>query len=138
MSLCPGCLSDQCVCDYLKARDRDRDPKIRLVSYKMAGRKKPYTDAEIKRLKCIRCGSPACATRNICADAGLYRPVCKACDHIWTRYFTDEVSENDGPLRPIEPGDITSFSFCEKCHRVCFSHGGFGEDHIPITCEELE
>lgn len=46
----------------------------------MRGRKKPYTYAEIEHLKCIRCGSLACATWNICSDNGLYRPVCRACD----------------------------------------------------------
>ncbi len=46
----------------------------------MNGRKKPYTEAGIKRLKCIRCGAPAYATWQICADGGLYRPLCRACE----------------------------------------------------------
>jgi len=43
-------------------------------------RPKPYTESGIKRVKCIRCGNPGHATWSICADLGLYRPLCKECD----------------------------------------------------------
>lgn len=45
----------------------------------MTGRKQPYTNEEIRYLKCIRCGSPATHQWITCAD-GLYRPICRECD----------------------------------------------------------
>lgn len=45
-----------------------------------AGRKQPYTAEGIKRLKCVRCGAQAWATWQACADDGLHRPICRACD----------------------------------------------------------
>ena len=44
------------------------------------GRATPYTEAGIKRMKCIRCGEPASAQWQICADGNRYRPLCKPCD----------------------------------------------------------
>jgi len=46
---------------------------------KRHGRKRPYTEAGIRRLPCARCGRPARHQWNACAD-GLYRPVCTRCD----------------------------------------------------------
>jgi NAD-dependent SIR2 family protein deacetylase len=46
---------------------------------KRHGRKKPYSEAGVKRLPCVRCGKPAYAQWNACAD-GLQRPICKECD----------------------------------------------------------
>ena len=43
-------------------------------------RKKPYMEATIHTLKCARCGNPAYAQWNICADNNYFRPICKACD----------------------------------------------------------
>lgn len=45
-----------------------------------AGRKQPYTQIGIRRLKCIRCGAPAVFQWQICADGNVYRPLCVACD----------------------------------------------------------
>lgn len=43
-------------------------------------RKKPYTEAGIQRLACIRCGNQAKFQWQICADGNNYRPLCAACD----------------------------------------------------------
>lgn len=43
-------------------------------------RKEPYTEAGVRRLKCIRCDATAHAQWQICADAGNYRPICRLCD----------------------------------------------------------
>ncbi len=57
-----------------------------------SGRKTPYTAIGIRRLKCVRCGNPATAQWNSCAD-GVYRPVCEECDveinRIVLRFFRD-------------------------------------------------
>ncbi len=44
------------------------------------GRKKPYTDAGVKRLPCARCGEPAYSQWSTCADNNLWRPICMQCD----------------------------------------------------------
>lgn len=31
-------------------------------------------------MKCVRCGKPASAQWQICADKNIYRPVCQECD----------------------------------------------------------
>jgi len=43
-------------------------------------RKKPYTEIGIRRLKCFRCGKPACYQWQICSDNNIYRPICVECD----------------------------------------------------------
>ena len=43
-------------------------------------RRQPYTEAGIKRLKCIRCGNPARFQWQICADGNNHRPLCAPCD----------------------------------------------------------
>ena len=43
-------------------------------------RSKPYTATGIKRQSCAKCGEPAEHQWNICADGGLFRPLCKTCD----------------------------------------------------------
>lgn len=43
------------------------------------GRKKPYTEAGIKRMQCARCGKLARHQWRACAD-GLWRPICTECD----------------------------------------------------------
>lgn len=47
---------------------------------KRAGRKAMYTNEEIARLKCVRCGNPAVSQWSACADGNLNRPLCKPCD----------------------------------------------------------
>lgn len=44
------------------------------------GRKKPYTEAGIRRLPCCRCGEPAEFQWSACADGNLWRPLCRTCD----------------------------------------------------------
>lgn len=44
------------------------------------GRKKPYTNEEIKKLPCCRCGKPSSFQWQICSDGNLYRPICIDCD----------------------------------------------------------
>ena len=43
-------------------------------------RKKPYTEIEIRRIPCERCGKPSYAQWQICADDNHYRGVCELCD----------------------------------------------------------
>ena len=43
-------------------------------------RKLPYTEAGIKRMKCIRCGGQAQFQWQICSDKNNYRPLCLQCD----------------------------------------------------------
>lgn len=44
------------------------------------GRRKPYTEAGIRRLPCCRCGAQAEFQWSACADGNLWRPLCKPCD----------------------------------------------------------
>lgn len=46
----------------------------------MPGRIKPYTAIGITRVPCARCGNPAHAAWQICADNNLHRPLCQKCD----------------------------------------------------------
>jgi len=43
-------------------------------------RKKPYTNAGIKRVPCFRCKSPSSYQWQICADGNQYRGICTSCD----------------------------------------------------------
>lgn len=43
-------------------------------------RRDPYTEAGIKRLKCIRCGGRAEFQWQICSDGNNHRPICGPCD----------------------------------------------------------
>ena len=44
------------------------------------GRRKPYTEIGISRLKCFRCGAQAIHQWQVCSDNNLYRPLCLKCD----------------------------------------------------------
>lgn len=46
----------------------------------MKGRRKPYTQIGIGRLKCFRCGAKPDQQWQICSDNRLYRPICTPCD----------------------------------------------------------
>lgn len=46
---------------------------------KRSGRREPYTDLGVKRLRCVRCGEKATQQWYVCAD-GLWRPICDGCD----------------------------------------------------------
>ncbi len=48
--------------------------------WKRHGRRKPYTQTGIRRLRCVRCGNPSEHTWQACADDNLYRPLCLGCD----------------------------------------------------------
>jgi len=50
------------------------------TTWKLHGRKKPYTAIGISRVPCFRCGQPASQQWNICSDNGVHRPVCRECD----------------------------------------------------------
>jgi hypothetical protein len=41
---------------------------------------RPYTQAEIERADCFRCGSPASHQWQVCADHNIWRPLCFSCD----------------------------------------------------------
>ena len=43
-------------------------------------RRKPYTEAGIRRVPCFRCGRPSKCQWQVCADNNVYRPICKECD----------------------------------------------------------
>jgi hypothetical protein len=44
------------------------------------GRRKPYTETGIARLKCQRCGSKAEHQWQVCANDNRYLPICIDCD----------------------------------------------------------
>lgn len=46
----------------------------------MRPRKKPYTEAGIRRVPCRRCGDPSRYQWQVCADGNVYRGLCLACD----------------------------------------------------------
>lgn len=52
---------------------------------KRTGRRKPYTEIGVRRLKCIRCGEQAVHQWNACADGNLWRPICQECDILLNR-----------------------------------------------------
>ena len=58
-------------------------------------RRKPYTEAGIKRMKCVRCGQQAYATWEICADGNYKRPLCQACDVALNRLVLEWVGHPD-------------------------------------------
>ena len=43
-------------------------------------RKEPYTELGVRRLKCVRCHSPAAYQWQICSDDNNFRPICAPCD----------------------------------------------------------
>ncbi len=45
-----------------------------------AGRKEPYTERGIGRMRCVRCNEPARFQWSACADNNLWRPICGRCD----------------------------------------------------------
>ena len=49
-------------------------------TWRLHGRRKPYTEGGIRRLPCVRCGEKAAMQWQTCADDGLYRPLCRGCD----------------------------------------------------------
>jgi len=49
-------------------------------TWRLYGRKKPYTNEEIAKLPCFRCGRPAVYQWQICSDGNIYRPICEVCD----------------------------------------------------------
>jgi hypothetical protein len=50
------------------------------MSWLKRGRTKPYSNAGVRRSKCVRCGAEASATWQICADNNHYRAICTTCD----------------------------------------------------------
>ena len=44
------------------------------------GRRKPYTEAAIRRLPCVRCGRVSSYQWRACADGNVWRPLCARCD----------------------------------------------------------
>lgn len=43
-------------------------------------RRKPYTDAGIRRVPCAKCGKPSRTQWQICADGNVFRGLCAPCD----------------------------------------------------------
>jgi hypothetical protein len=46
----------------------------------VAGRRKPYTEAGIRRIPCSRCGKPAVHQWQVCANGNRYLGCCAECD----------------------------------------------------------
>lgn len=57
-------------------------------------RKRPYTLIGIKRLKCYRCSNKASSQWNVCADGGIFRPLCRSCDIELNRMVLDWMGDN--------------------------------------------
>jgi hypothetical protein len=50
------------------------------MKLEFTGRKKPYTQIGIRRLKCQRCGGKPEHQWNCCANDNRWVPVCRRCD----------------------------------------------------------
>ena len=81
----------------------------------MNGRRKPYTQTGIRRLKCIRCGKQAEHTWQICSDQNLYRPICVECDIElnemvlrWARFDDWQVKMDRYRIEITERGGISN------------------------------
>jgi len=75
-----------------------RSPRLRRP--RLAGRRKPYTEIGIRRMKCVRCGEPAVHQWSACADGNLWRPICRDCDILLNRIalmfmFPDDPDGNE-------------------------------------------
>lgn len=65
----------------------------------MNGRRRPYTEIGVRRLRCVRCDAQAVHQWNACADGNLWRPLCWPCDVAlnrlvleWMGFTPDEVA----------------------------------------------
>lgn len=45
-----------------------------------ARRERRYTESQLHKCKCFRCGAPARFQWNICSDDNIWRPLCGQCD----------------------------------------------------------
>lgn len=52
----------------------NRQPKTRKP------RLRPYTNREIVKIGCVRCGAPSSAQWQVCADGNQFRGLCSECD----------------------------------------------------------
>lgn len=59
------------------------------------GRKKPYSDAEIRTMRCARCGRPAVHQWQVCADGNRWRPICEKCDVALNRVVLQFMGDPD-------------------------------------------
>ena len=50
------------------------------MSLPFSGRRRPYTDAGIRRLRCTRCGAKATRQWSACANGNRHTPLCDRCD----------------------------------------------------------
>lgn len=66
---------------------------------KRAGRKEPYTDRGIERMKCVRCGAKAMFQWNACADDNLWRPICLDCDIELNRMVLEWMGDADAAVK---------------------------------------
>lgn len=48
--------------------------------WRQRSRRTPYTGRGITRMACVRCGEPAATQWQVCADGGVFRPLCLSCD----------------------------------------------------------
>jgi hypothetical protein len=58
-------------------------------------RKQPYTERGVRRLPCIRCGTPASFQWQICSDGNNFRPLCTGCDISLNRMVLDWMKHPD-------------------------------------------
>ena len=58
-------------------------------------RKTPYTEDEIIKQPCYRCGQPATQQWQICADNNVFRPICVECDIELNELVLDFVKDKD-------------------------------------------
>lgn len=73
-----------CWAQVLEVLDVDRSvtltAPVKVVGHPRHGRREPYTSTGISHPPCFRCGQPAAHQWQICADDGLFRPLCNRCD----------------------------------------------------------
>lgn len=50
------------------------------LKVRRSGRRRPYTEVGILRMTCSRCGKPATAQWQCCANENRWSPLCTECD----------------------------------------------------------
>jgi hypothetical protein len=65
------------------------------------GRRRPYTVLGVSRLPCSRSGCPNRASHQwqVCADANVFRPLCRACDLEINRLVLEFMGDPDAPAK---------------------------------------
>ena len=71
------------------------------MSHRLPGRRKPYTQRGVTRLTCcVRgCQSKAHASWNVCADKGMFRPICQTHDIELNRMVLEWIGDPEADVK---------------------------------------